>query len=408
MAEDWEAPRPPQFEDGGPAIFVRNTFLDIEVPRPIQLKKSKTVPVPASNPMHEESSSDDEADPQEVDDECPPDAQASADSGRPRVPSRPALHRLVTQDAWECSAYWDTERWGKREDAPQMAVPMVALQGAGAAASAPSIAQPGPYAAPIPMPMPMAMGGQPVVVPVVQQRQSLMLPGGFVMVPMMPMHLVGQQMQPCQVQGLPASSGGASSAAGHAGAPVPQEHPPQEPAQLDVQPGPERPAALSVSSAAAAPQSHVLTRAFSVDSTVYRIHWTIDARKLRGTDKSAVSPAFELALGEQFLHVLFRMMVYPVHVSHARGGTSFKKADGKGYVQLKCESQLPESLTPVTFRITTGSGEKTAPSRGPVLHDFSQSAVAGLPKEIEEWDFNAVVDEESSTFVVCLEIVPNT
>jgi len=32
--------------------------------------------------------------------------------------------------------------------------------------------------------------------------------------------------------------------------------------------------------------------------------------------------------------------------------------------------------------------------------------VCGLDKDVEEWDFQSVVDAESMTFVVCLEIVP--
>ena len=97
------------------------------------------------------------------------------------------------------------------------------------------------------------------------------------------------------------------------------------------------------------------------------------------------------------------MMIYPV------GGVSFKLSGGHGYVKLKCQSQLSsESPAPVTFRITTGSGTKAAPSRGPVSHDFSQGAVSGLPQDIETWDFNAAVDEDSATFVVCLEVVPST
>jgi len=35
-----------------------------------------------------------------------------------------------------------------------------------------------------------------------------------------------------------------------------------------------------------------------------------------------------------------------------------------------------------------------------------KGAVCGLDKHEEEWDFQTVVDPETMTFVVCLEIVP--
>ncbi|CAE8669697.1 unnamed protein product [Polarella glacialis] len=60
-----------------------------------------------------------------------------------------------------------------------------------------------------------------------------------------------------------------------------------------------------------APQPQTLTRAFSVKSGFFRVHWTVDARKLRGNDKQAVSPPFELSFGSQFPNVTFKMMIYP-------------------------------------------------------------------------------------------------
>jgi len=155
-----------------------------------------------------------------------------------------------------------------------------------------------------------------------------------------------------------------------------------------------------------APQPQTLTRAFSVNSGFCRVHWTVDARKLRGNDKQAVSPPFELSFGPHFPQITFKMMIYPKATNDSKGGASFKKARGRGYVQLKCEAELSEAIANVSFRISIGSGENVQAPRGPVLHNFSSSAVCGLPKEQEEWDFAAVIDQDSMTFVVCLEIVP--
>jgi hypothetical protein len=156
----------------------------------------------------------------------------------------------------------------------------------------------------------------------------------------------------------------------------------------------------------APPQPQELQRAFSISTQVFRVSWTVDGRKLKGNDKQAVSPPFELSFGIGFPQVTFKMMIYPKQMSDAKGGASFKKAKGVGFVQLKCEAELSEALSPVNFRISVGKGDKLQPARGPVLHNFAQSAVAGLPKDKEAWNFNDVLDQDSQTFVVTLEIVP--
>merc|ERR1740117_2599288 len=105
-----------------------------------------------------------------------------------------------------------------------------------------------------------------------------------------------------------------------------------------------------------------------------------------------------MQLSEKYKDVIFKMMLYPKVVSDTKGGASFKKARGCGFVQLKCEAELSEAVAHVTWRVTI-DGEK----RGPVPHNFALSAVSRLPKEQEEWDFNKAVQADSQTFVVCLE-----
>lgn len=158
------------------------------------------------------------------------------------------------------------------------------------------------------------------------------------------------------------------------------------------------------------PQPQTLTRAFSVKSGFFRVHWTVDGRKLRGNEKQTVSPPFELSFGPKFPSVTFKMMIYPEMVNEGKGGSCFRKSKGRGYVQIKCEAELEESVAWVSFRISIGSGSKTVGPRGPRYHNFSQSAVTGLEegptKDEHIWDFTEVLDEASQTFVVCLEIVP--
>jgi len=97
------------------------------------------------------------------------------------------------------------------------------------------------------------------------------------------------------------------------------------------------------------------------------------------------------------------MMLVSSEFDSFEGGSSFHKSQGKGVVKLKCESSELE-LPQVRFAISTGIGKRLKKLRGPVQHDFADCAVAGLPKEEQEWDFHSVIDYVSKTFLVNLEI----
>merc|ERR1711974_225199 len=130
----------------------------------------------------------------------------------------------------------------------------------------------------------------------------------------------------------------------------------------------------------------------------HRIPWTVDARKLKGNDKQAVSPPFELSF-EGNPHVIFKMMIYPTVTSEQKGGAAFKKSKGYGYVQLKCEAELQDTDAMVYWRLRVGQE-----TRGPVKHNFSMSAVSRL-KDNELWDFTSAVNNDSQTFDVSLEVM---
>lgn len=153
------------------------------------------------------------------------------------------------------------------------------------------------------------------------------------------------------------------------------------------------------------PRAPVLQSTFSAASNIHRVWWTVDARKLKSADTAGVSPPFDLLLGRP---VTFRLMIRPKTISTARGGASFKKAKGKGTVELRCLDEVSEGANPVVhFRIGVGNGYSVAQPdtlRGPVQHDFAMKSICGLPAGQDEWDFSKAVDEVTQTFVVCLEI----
>eukprot|EP00747_Dinoflagellata_sp_TGD_P072269 gnl/TRDRNA2_/TRDRNA2_157408_c4_seq5.p1 gnl/TRDRNA2_/TRDRNA2_157408_c4~~gnl/TRDRNA2_/TRDRNA2_157408_c4_seq5.p1 ORF type:complete len:274 (-),score=42.22 gnl/TRDRNA2_/TRDRNA2_157408_c4_seq5:136-876(-) len=177
---------------------------------------------------------------------------------------------------------------------------------------------------------------------------------------------------------------------------------------------PQAPTAASSSSATStslggstgesAPEKTVgLTRSVSNASSIYRVRWTVDARKLRSTDREAVSPPFELSLSP----VQFKMVMRPKASSDGKGGSSFKKSGGRGTLELRCLSKVDtgSGLT-VKFRVAIGSGSDLSTQeafRGPVRHDFAEKPICGLPEGQEEWDFARAVDQETQTFTICLE-----
>jgi len=149
--------------------------------------------------------------------------------------------------------------------------------------------------------------------------------------------------------------------------------------------------------------------ALSAMSSGYRIRWTVDSRKLKSLDREAASPIFELSFGGP---VKFKMILKPRAVHDAKGGASFKKAQGWGSIDLKCLCDVKDLTYPtVSFRLGVGNHsnpKKQQRYRGPVRHDFRERPICGLKGREVWWDFQRSVDKQTHTFVVCLEIFPSS
>eukprot|EP00930_Biecheleria_cincta_P098063 TRINITY_DN89750_c0_g1_i1.p1 TRINITY_DN89750_c0_g1~~TRINITY_DN89750_c0_g1_i1.p1 ORF type:complete len:499 (+),score=87.17 TRINITY_DN89750_c0_g1_i1:44-1540(+) len=129
--------------------------------------------------------------------------------------------------------------------------------------------------------------------------------------------------------------------------------------------------------------------------------WAVDARKLRGSDRQLVSPPFSVSLGTQT--AMFRLIISPASLTDSKSSLNFQKSSGWGTVQVKCEAVLPEAHGRMAYRIWAGAGERLQRPRGPVYHNFSETAVSSLPRGMDLWDFNVAVDPASSTFTVSFE-----
>ncbi|CAJ1401118.1 unnamed protein product [Effrenium voratum] len=174
----------------------------------------------------------------------------------------------------------------------------------------------------------------------------------------------------------------------------PTEAPSVELKDAPVSPVPDKEPAV-LPPARVEPRAPVLQRAFSVNSAIFRIHWTVDAKVLKSSDREKVSPPFEVSMGGK--EVQFKMCLRPTVTSESRGGASFRKAKGKGTVDLRCLNELdPARSCPMSFRIAVGKGSDAKRISSTVRHDFSQRAICPLPDGEEEWDFKTVVDEALS------------
>jgi len=150
-------------------------------------------------------------------------------------------------------------------------------------------------------------------------------------------------------------------------------------------------------------RAKVMTWTQCNDACSFKVCWTLDARKLRGSDKQAVSQPVELPLAPGGQHVKLRILIYPtVHVRQSQSLLSFKASRSRGFIQIKCEYEKSCQTIPVRFTISVGSGRHSQGSRGPVDHDFATNGICGLPKEQDNWDFFSATETCSMTVPVFL------
>lgn len=143
-----------------------------------------------------------------------------------------------------------------------------------------------------------------------------------------------------------------------------------------------------------------LIRPFTVDvpappglPKVTRLCWTIDKAKsiLASGDGIKLSTSMQVPLGEGKAPAKFKFMLKPQMHSEGRGGASFKRSKGKGFIELKCEEgQDVIGNTRLYFWV----GDQLP--RGPVEHNFSSDVVGRLPRDIHLWDLKTSVGQKPS------------
>jgi hypothetical protein len=133
--------------------------------------------------------------------------------------------------------------------------------------------------------------------------------------------------------------------------------------------------------------------------------WTIESGTLQRSDKYKVSHVFQycdsLVTAPPFF---LKMMLTPIEKNGSP--SSFKKAGGRGIVQVKCDST---SHRPIIFFLSASNGRTPYDAyarrkRGPEVHHFSKSGVCGLSTN-NVWEFQNFVDHDAATFTVYLEVM---
>jgi hypothetical protein len=138
-----------------------------------------------------------------------------------------------------------------------------------------------------------------------------------------------------------------------------------------------------------------------------RVEWTVEVKKIRGSEKNIVSMPFDVVMWPGTDPVVFKLMLYP-KVAAGSSGSSFRRAQGIGCVQLKCCSDIPENAKrAIAVSVSVGSmGAKggVQGARGPFQHRFHASSIFKLPRDQADWNFSAAVEKSRAAFVVTVEI----
>jgi len=119
---------------------------------------------------------------------------------------------------------------------------------------------------------------------------------------------------------------------------------------------------------------------------------TFLAAKFRGTDTNIVSSKFGIAINGDTIP--FLVQITATKVSDEKGGHTFRKANGRGTLQVTSKVR-PERLAggePLSLTFIVGS----LPQRGPVQHNFAASTTFSLPGEL---DFLGAQDANSNVRV---------
>lgn len=304
----------------------------------------------------------------------------------PKIPSvrkRPSLERYNTPDLWEqqqiLQEVWETSQEGSMGPRlPSMDEESAEQQSLLAVQEPPVInfTPPAPAPAPAPQLPQTSQVAMLLVAPMVCQPVQVTPVGS----PCAPSRQLLQEPEPPRLLGRTTSPRAATNAEAE-GAGAKMEH----------QEGPLLPGALDQESTASGSE---------------RIRWCVDGQKLESHAEKLISPEFRLRVPGSTDSSPFRIMLLATQTG-GKHGAGFKKAKGRGNIELKCLGSFEADLS---MLVTVGSGSRKQKAKELVRHGFAEKSCCPLPKGGRDpfvWDLKAALCKETKCVEVCIEVLPS-
>ena len=89
-------------------------------------------------------------------------------------------------------------------------------------------------------------------------------------------------------------------------------------------------------------------------------------------------------------------------------GAGFKKAKGRGNIEVKCFGSVEGPADCLTaMQVTVGTGSRKQKAREIVKHSFAEKSCCLLPKGRDSvWDLKAAVCKDTKCVELCIEVLP--
>ncbi|CAE7516802.1 unnamed protein product [Symbiodinium pilosum] len=134
------------------------------------------------------------------------------------------------------------------------------------------------------------------------------------------------------------------------------------------------------------------------------VKWNVDGAKFDSNSERLLSPEFQLRFPGHSEPFTFRMVINATETG-GKHGAGFKKAKGRGSIQLKCSSAVPSDVDSVTALVSIGEGTRKQIGLKPIEHNFGDKTCCQLRNGDEaDWDFKQSVSRDAKSCEISVEI----
>lgn len=122
------------------------------------------------------------------------------------------------------------------------------------------------------------------------------------------------------------------------------------------------------------------------------VRWCVDGTRFESHQERILSPEFQLHFPGQAEPFSFRLVILATQTG-GKHGAGFRKAKGRGSIELKCQSTVPANVANAVFSISMGHGIGRQTNPTPIVHNFVDKTCCPLRNgEEADWDFKQSVD----------------